>query len=536
LAAKGLIDPASIPTDVKSGYLPGRSGQVIVKPLNTQETTAAVVFIDESSQYIKPKSLEETLPAVHIADVITRTLGLEPLNTAYTPRFVKSNFLRNARANALFSIEGLGEGCIEHHDLTNLERLVHEGSLMPLTYPVYPQQSLSLSASIATGKLPSQHGIVSNAWQRADGRTNAFVSEGENAAPLTANIADVLQQTFKGVPLVISTSSDPQQAFAYCPNYSLMKKNPSWNYLCLSQDPETETFSTMGPENRKHDLDSSLVCTREELLANLAGSPSVFAGLADGVDASVTGSKVTVNYRQEGEVISATYDLSAPEDRALFAELQYAHTLAERLESAHELNALVKDDVPDFYAVSFASLPALVEKYGHGSPQTIGGAKLIDAALPQLVKSFQSLYPQRLVAEVVLLGTDQGADQSALEEVARAFPKMAADYYPNYYLENGRKNKVCQDMASKLNPKDIAVYCPNPDVYTFSLLAVGDSSTNYTSPSDAEIQVFQIAMWFSIGIAMITLWAVYVLGWMSFKKDTFLYSTFNPNWEDRKRR
>jgi hypothetical protein len=280
-----------------------------------------------------------------------------------------------------------------------------------------------------------------------------------------------------------------------------------------------------------------LSSTQEELLTDLAGSQSsVFSDLAGGVAASLSGSKVTVNYRQDGEVVSATYDLSAPEDRALFSELQYAHTLAKRLGSTDELHGLVNDDVPDFYAITFASLPALVEKYGHSSPQAIGGAKLVDATLPELVKSFQALYPQRLVAEVVLLGKHQGADQKTYDEVTRAFPQMAADYYPNFYVENARKTKLCQDMASKLNPKDIAVYCPNPDLYTFSLMAVGDSSSNSTSPTQQQIEVFQIALWFSIGIAMITLWAVCALGWMSFKKDTFLYSTFNPNWEDRKRR
>jgi len=168
-----------------------------------------------------------------------------------------------------------------------------------------------------------------------------------------------------------------------------------------------------------------LLCTQEELLANLEGSKtSVLTGLTDGLAASVTGSKVTVNYRAEGEVFSATYDLSAPEDRALFSELQYTHTLAGRLQSVDQLNALVNDDIPDFYAVTFASLPALVKKYGNGSPQAVGGVKLIDSALPWLVKSFQALYPQRLVAEVVLLGSQHGADQSALEEVARAFPQM----------------------------------------------------------------------------------------------------------------
>jgi hypothetical protein len=36
--------------------------------------------------------------------------------------------------------------------------------------------------------------------------------------------------------------------------------------------------------------------------------------------------------------------------------------------------------------------------------------------------------------------------------------------------------------------------------------------------------------------AIMVLMAAYSLGWMQFKRDTLLYSTFNPNWEDRKRK
>jgi hypothetical protein len=58
----------------------------------------------------------------------------------------------------------------------------------------------------------------------------------------------------------------------------------------------------------------------------------------------------------------------------------------------------------------------------------------------------------------------------------------------------------------------------------------------YTYPNDDELQRYQIVLWFSIIIAFVVIAAVYSLAFMSFKKDTMLYSSFNPNWEDRKRR
>jgi hypothetical protein len=532
-----LIDTADVPLDVQSGYLHGRSGHIVVKPLEQEKIDPAVIFI-ESSQYIKSKDLG-SLPANNVADVITRTLGVEPMNPSYSPRFVKSDLLHNARANALFSIESLGGDDISRLSLSNLQVFQDLGATASLSYNVYPQQSISLATTLATGKLPSEHGIVSKTWERRDGRTFAFVSEGPKAAPLVANVADVLQQTFNGESLIVSTSSDPQQAFAYCPNYSLMKANTDWNYLCLSSDPQSETVSAMGPRSsspKKTALESSLICTKQKLMVDLADPRMSFLSDLSDISATIIGSKVIVSSSKDRSA-PVTFDLNVPEDRALFSELQYAHTLTGRLKVVGQLNSLVTDDVPDFYALTFASLTGLSEKYGRTSPQVKTGARLIDAALPSFVEGLQSLYPQRLVAEIVLMGSHQTPSPSLLEDIS-SVSSSSADYYPYVYVQNAMAvQKLCEDMASALNPKSVAVYCPDSAAYSFSLLAVpGDSSSNSTAPTQQQIETYQIGLWFSLGWIFIVLWAVYILGWMSFKKDTFLYSTFNPNWEDRKRR
>jgi len=66
-------------------------------------------------------------------------------------------------------------------------------------------------------------------------------------------------------------------------------------------------------------------------------------------------------------------------------------------------------------------------------------------------------------------------------------------------------------------------------------MAVGNTTTNSTVTS-ADIQSYQIILWMSLIMAFAVYWAAYAIGFMSFKKDTLLYSTFNPGWEDRKRR
>jgi len=69
-----------------------------------------------------------------------------------------------------------------------------------------------------------------------------------------------------------------------------------------------------------------------------------------------------------------------------------------------------------------------------------------------------------------------------------------------------------------------------------SLFAVSgkNGTTNATTAND--VQRYQIVLWMSVIMAFALFWIVYATISMSFKKDTLLYGTFNPNWEDRKRR
>jgi hypothetical protein len=54
-------------------------------------------------------------------------------------------------------------------------------------------------------------------------------------------------------------------------------------------------------------------------------------------------------------------------------------------------------------------------------------------------------------------------------------------------------------------------------------------------PCADDLERYQIVLWFSIVIAFVAVAAVYQLAFMSFRKDTMLYSSFNPNWEGKRR-
>jgi len=172
---------------------------------------------------------------------------------------------------------------------------------------------------------------------------------------------------------------------------------------------------------------------------------------------------------------------------------------------------------------------------------------VIDSAVPQIVSRFQALYPQRSVAELVLMGSHASQLESVdsrelLADIHQLLPQQqnVANYYPYLYVDaedNSRLTEVCEVMSMKLNPHNIGVYCPGSTPLTaYSLLAVGATATNTSGPTQAQIETYQIELWVSIAGVFVVAWAAYVIGWMGFKKDTLLYSTFNPNWEDRKRR
>jgi hypothetical protein len=132
---------------------------------------------------------------------------------------------------------------------------------------------------------------------------------------------------------------------------------------------------------------------------------------------------------------------------------------------------------------------------------------------------------------------------------------VCSEYYPNLYLPTGDVSAVCASLALRLSALHYTAYCPtdsvagvHPSMFLENIPIIKLAAPTviisgrrivqpvYTYPSNDELQRYQIVLWFSIGFAFVLLAAVYQLAFMGFKKDTMLYSSFNPNWEDRKRR
>jgi hypothetical protein len=272
---------------------------------------------------------------------------------------------------------------------------------------------------------------------------------------------------------------------------------------------------------------------------------------SDHVD-SFLGNEVTLRFQSSRGVETVTYDLDSPAALALFSELQYMYGLPERLSADAHLRGLVDDSVPDYFAVTLSSLTNLVAQHGRDSKEVAGALHLVDSAVPQLLEGFQKLYAQRVLASLVLMGSPTSAVEAVDSRVmlselhaTLSLGAGAVDVLPNVYtgLSADQLADTCQHLGSRLQSLSASVHCPDAlpefllrsqSAFTLSATAGNGSTGNSTYPNDAQIQLYQIELWVSIGGAFIVLWAAYTLAAMSFKKDTTLYSTFNPGWEKRR--
>jgi len=549
--SEGLNDFGAIPQDVQEGFSRERSGPVLFKPTSSVKTAdTAAIFLDKSGHFYN--DLPERATVYEFADLVGRPLGLQPLNP--TMRRTSNIFQTSGEtsAHSLFTkapatlqinLVSVGEETVNKLDLPNLRA---SSSTMwfdspsavvakrKLTYSAYPQNSFSIAASLITGKAPSSHGIVSSQW-KSNGRTVPAYTNARSASQ-NANLADLLSQSYSGKSTILSVSSDWQQA-------ALNSLNPNLQ--------TSHSAVTLSMKNQHFDGDATFAKTRQQLVAELQGSQSFLRSLTSSVTATEEHDLVNVSFPTtwgNGHE-TATLDLQSPADYAFLAELQFLYSLPDQLQTTTLL-----DNNPDLYTLTVASTTGLVEKYGRDSQEVRAALNLLDAALPKIVNKFSSLYTNPITTQIVLLGSHPSSLQSAdirdvLEAIDHVLPTQEGlkEFFPSLYLENAKAIRLCESESESLNlavkPFGFSVYCPwMPDArrslssFVAMSLFQQQNNSNTTGITSEEVQNYQVALWMSIIIAFILLWVVYATAMMSFKKDTLLYGTFNPNWEDRKRR
>jgi hypothetical protein len=191
----------------------------------------------------------------------------------------------------------------------------------------------------------------------------------------------------------------------------------------------------------------------------------------------------------------ATLPLSSAPVAALLGELQQAHQVLANVATDPAMMAMVKDDAPDSFTFALRGLADINAKFGAQSTTAKASLALVDAGVATLHTRLTALYPSSLLAQVVLLGVD-----------GHAAPITAS------------ARRLFQAEAKAAG----SPVAPKPTVAVRSI------------PTADEIGEYQIMAWLTIVLFFTALSASCALGGMSNKKDTLLYSTFNPKWEDKK--
>jgi len=313
----------------------------------------------------------------------------------------------------------------------------------------------------------------------------------------------------------------------------------------------------------KSSPESSLSVSESSLIESLS-TTKLFSSAASGVSLSYSRdtNTVVVTYPlQDQSSHTVTFHLNRPEDNGLFTELMYGEKMSTLFSSSFP--TLINDDIPDSYTFTLSSLSPILEKYGRSSPQFVSSLILVDLAIGKILNQMSSLYSGRMVTEIILMGSHPSIrspmdTRTVFAQLSRLLPNKYNNnnnnddnndmlkYYPNIYIDtaNTDLNDICRVLSMELSPSGVDVFCPS--FSEASLLATTEllsnnpmhpmataSSTNTTT---IRIANYQITLWLSITLVLTLLAAIYALAFMSFKKDTLLYSTFNPNWEERKRR
>jgi hypothetical protein len=121
---------------------------------------------------------------------------------------------------------------------------------------------------------------------------------------------------------------------------------------------------------------------------------------------------------------------------------------------------------------------------------------------------------------------------------------LLSQFYPALYVPTAQSQQtpeICSRLGAALSKSGIDAFCPQAEAISMIMMGASASAAaapkpnNGTGPTSTEIARYQIALWVSILLVVAVFVAVTSIMFMSFKKDTLLYGSFNPNWEESRK-
>jgi hypothetical protein len=213
--------------------------------------------------------------------------------------------------------------------------------------------------------------------------------------------------------------------------------------------------------------------------------------------------------------VSVSYDLSSPEEEALFAELLFVVNMAH-----HPV---------DFLSFHFNSLVSIISKYGASSAEYDMAVQMIDAVIARIQSAYEKhanyettiiYFPETYRSKEVVSAVETRVVNAFDEDVTEATRTEILSTFPHLFLNTAVKDSKFQELCSSLRT-DLADYPLSVDCNTNlkrSLLQSNDTPTPepYPEPAPAppgppgpppgvasqqEIELVHIVLW--VVIAMI---------------------------------
>lgn len=489
----------------------GRSGNVVYTPNNIQDDSFLFLMDKYSSDS------NEEISETNVADLISYLVGTPILNPqASRESFPQGNIFEKDRANIMFVVDGVGSETIQ--SIPQLKTLKQSGQKLSIVKRYYPQDNVASLTTIFTGYGPSAHGVVNKTWTSPQGKSVAYSNL--QSSPQTANLADVVSQSFAGKSLIVSASSDSQLTSIFGVN-QFANKHLSTNSFGYYWNEKTNSFKNI------YSSAINIPSTKQNLLEAIAARVYQLRNKGDRVKYS--NDQIAVDFPTEN--IHVVFDLAVKEDFLLFAELELVHSIVASLQSP-AMKVLVDDSVPDLFTFAFSAIKGLQARYGKDSTQVTAALLILDGTLSKAVSDFKILYG-RVAVEIAFVGVPA---YTKVQESASAQTK--ADVYsviktqiknkdlfnaafPVIYADN--VETACQTLKtqgfSTLDNLDLT--CP-----TKRLSLSGKNLKETRSISDSQnypdYASFNIILWTSIILILAVYGAVYPIFSMSGGNDSFL--------------
>jgi hypothetical protein len=425
--------------------------------------------------------------------------------------------------------------------MNKLQQIRNDHHSFKLTGRVASVSPIAQATALATGTAPGVNGVVADAWLNDKGEhVAAFSAPLSASSAVVGTVADVISQSFSGHSLTLSASATAGAALAGSTHHSVRAAHPAWNDVALGI--KGSSFASLFPTAHR-----SLEFSLSDLGHHFSNEG---LSLAKEAHFEVSEHKVTIAIGGN----SAVFNLNVEENIEFLGELAFVDHVLQELKDNSALQALVADEFPDVYSFVLTGLRGVRERHGEDSKEHAVAVALLDAAIPRMIKRFAALYQNDLMAEVVVMGASRHhLDDAVAAKIRDNLPATVnAELFPALYVRAGNVAHpalVCAHVRSQLAAahltESVTVECHGPaaqggspqflamDSATIAkqmqLMGSGASATA-AAPTDKQIQIYQICLWTGVGLVGVLAMALYSLVYMNNRKDTMLYSRFNPNW------